>query len=141
MPVAVEVGAPASPGPIVAYNDGALAVAADNATLGDILAGVQKSTGAIIDAPLLEERVSVQILPGAPVRVIGDLLAGMQLNYVILGGTSDQDRLQYIFVSRKSNVEAPTPVMRTVADAREREQKRFAEETGGDEGVWENRPQ
>jgi hypothetical protein len=130
--------------PIVVYYDGLLAVTAQDAALGDILESVHASTDALVDAPALEEHVSVQLMPRAPVQVIASLLEGMNLNYVILGGTSEQDRLRYLAVSRKPTVaEAPVAsVQRDLsADARLREATHFAEETGGDEGVWENEPQ
>jgi hypothetical protein len=134
---------PALP-PIVVYYDGLLAVTAQDAALGDILESVHASTGALVDAPALKEHVSVQLMPQAPVQIIASLLEGMHLNYVIVGGTSEQDLLRYLVVSRRPLVdEAPVPAVQRdlSADRRLREAARFAEYTGGDEGVWENKPQ
>ncbi|MFZ3266271.1 MAG: hypothetical protein WA172_19855 [Terriglobales bacterium] len=128
---------------VVDYNNGLLAVTAQDAALGDILESLHASTGALVDSPALQEHVSVQLMPRTPVQVIASLLEGMQLNYVIVGGTSEQDRLQHLIVRRRPKaVEPPAAVVQEdlTADARLREAARFAEETGGDEGVWENEP-
>jgi hypothetical protein len=133
---------------VALYHDGWLALTAENAPLGDILERIHESTGAVIEAPVLEERVSVQLQPQPPVQTIAALFEGMHLNYAILGGTSDQDRLQQIIVTLKpapgsqSDVPAGTPGLETAAvEARARALARFAEQTGGDEGVWDNGPQ
>jgi hypothetical protein len=132
------------PPPVVAYRE---ALTAQNAPLSDILERVHESTGAVIEAPVLEERVSVQLGPHPPVLVIAALLEGTHLNYAILGGTSDQDRLQIVIVTPEpaagSQAAAPAPapgVEEMAAEARARALSRFTDETGGDEGVWDNRP-
>jgi hypothetical protein len=130
--------------PIASYHEGSLAVEAQNAALGDILESIHESTGAVIDAPLLEERVSVQLGPRPPAEAIVGLLDGMHLNYVILGGTSEQDRLLHIIVTPKSAAIAEfggPAVDNSAAEARTRALNRFSEETGGDEGVWDDVPQ
>lgn len=129
---------------ITSYYEGSLAVSAQSAPLGDILEGIRASTGAIIEAPALDERVSVQLGPQPTVQAIIALLEGMHLNYVIFGGTSDQDRLQRIIVTPKPALvaDASGAARETMAaEARVRAVARFTEETGGDEGVWENIPQ
>ena len=141
---------PPRPPPVAVYREGSLSLTAQNAPLGDILERVRESTGAVVEAPLLEERVSIQLGPQPPVQAITALLEGMHLNYVILGGTSDQDRLQYIIITTRpqpagdSQSAAPAPARgleEVAAKAQARALVRFAEETGGDEGVWDNRPQ
>jgi len=136
----------AEPPPVAVYHEGSLSLTAQNASLGDILERVRESTGAVVEAPVLEERVSIQLGPQPPVQAITALLEGMHLNYVILGGTSDQDRLQYIIITIRpklaadSQSAAPTPA-RGLEEVAARALIRFTEETGGDEGVWDNRPQ
>jgi len=130
--------------PITSYHEGALAVEAQDATLGDILQSIHDSTGAVIDAPVLNERVSVQLGPRPPAQAIVGLLEGMDVNYVILGGTSDQDRLLHIIVTPKTGPSPPSggPALdKPAAEARTRALNRFSEETGGDEGVWDDGPQ
>jgi hypothetical protein len=138
--VAVNSEPPALP-LTVAYQEGLLAVTAKDTSLGEILEYVHESTGALIDAPALDEHISVELLPRIPVQVIASLLEGMQLNYVIVGGTSEQDRLQSLIISKRPPVaEIPAVDVQRDAEARVRAAAHFAEETGGDEGVWENGP-
>lgn len=130
--------------PIASYHEGSLAVEAQNATLGDVLESIRVSTGAVIDAPVLEERVSVQLGPRPPAQAIVGLLEGLHLNYVILGGTSEQDRLLHIIVTPKTAAIAEfggPPVDNSATEARTHALNRFSEETGGDEGVWDDVPQ
>jgi hypothetical protein len=137
-----------APSAVAVYHNGWLALTAENAVLGDILERIHESTGAVIEAPVLEERISVQLQPQPPVQTIAALFEGMHLNYAILGGTSDQDRLQQIIVTLKpapgsqGDVPDRTPALEAAAvEARARALARFAEQTGGDEGVWDNGPQ
>jgi hypothetical protein len=130
--------------PIAWYHEGSLAVEAQDATLGDILQSIHESTGALIDAPVLDERVSVQLGPRPPAQAIVGLLEGTHLNYVILGGTSDQDRLLHIIVTPKTAASSEfgsAALDKPAAEARTRALNRFSEETGGDEGVWGDGPQ
>jgi len=133
-----------TPSAIAMYQDGRLALTAQDVPLGDILERIGESTGAVIEAPVLEERVSVQLDPQPPVQAIAALFEGMHLNYAILGGTSDQDPLQQIIVTLKaapgSQSDVPNRglgVEGTTVEAWARTMARFAEETGGDEGVWD----
>jgi hypothetical protein len=81
---------PAAP-PKVTYEDGMLAIAAQNATLGEILRDVHQLTGATIDIPPsgANERVVVQLGPGAPRDVLAALLNGTSFNYVMMGSASN----------------------------------------------------
>lgn len=77
--------------PKVTYQNGLLTIAAENATLGEILSDVRSLTGASIDIPQggASERVIAQLGPGAPRDVLALLLNGTSFNYVMLGSTSD----------------------------------------------------
>ncbi len=77
--------------PKVSYENGMLTIAAQNATLGEILQNVRQLTGATIDVPPAgaNERVVVQLGPGAPRDVLAALLNGTSFNYVMLGSSSD----------------------------------------------------
>jgi hypothetical protein len=81
---------PAAP-PKVTYENGMLAIAAQNATLGEILRDVHQLTGATIDTPPsgANERVVVQLGPGAPRDVLAALLNGTSFNYVMMGSASN----------------------------------------------------
>src|SRR5271155_1400283 len=98
---------PAAPSPalapatslVVAYKDGALAITSQSATLSEIFGRIHECTGAVIEAPALDESVSVQLGPEPPADVIAALLEGLPLNYAILGGASDQQRIERIIVT------------------------------------------
>ena len=77
--------------PKVTFENGMLSIAAQNATLGEILRNVHQLTGATIDVPPAgaNERVVVQLGPGAPRDVLAALLNGTSFNYVMLGSATD----------------------------------------------------
>lgn len=91
--------------PRVTYQNGLLTIAAQNATLGEILREVRKLTGASIDVPQAGagERVVVQIGPGAPRDVLALLLNGTSFNYVMLGSTSDPTAVATVLLTLKSS--------------------------------------
>jgi len=93
---------PAAP-PKVVYNNGQLSIAAQNATLGDILREVHKVTGATIDTPPAgaNERVVVQLGPGSPRSVLATLLNGTSFNYVMLGSPSDPTTVSEVMLSSR----------------------------------------
>jgi hypothetical protein len=138
----------ASPAPVVVYRDGLLGITAQNARLRDVLDQIRESTGATVEFPGLEERISAHIRPRPPAQVVAELLEGLHLNYAILGGTNNRNRIERIIVTLeppRSLQLGAAPQIRVLEDAaakaRAQAQIQFVEETGGDEGVWENRPQ
>jgi hypothetical protein len=92
---------PAAP-PIVTYQNGLLSIAAQNATLGEILRDVRKLTGASIDIPQnANDRVVTQLGPGAPRDVLAQLLNGTSFNYVMAGSASDPNAVASVILSSK----------------------------------------
>jgi hypothetical protein len=89
--------------PRVTYQNGLLAIAAQNSTLGEILRDVRKLTGASVDMPqgATGERVIAQLGPGAPRDVLALLLNGTSFNYVMLGSTADPAAVATIVLSVK----------------------------------------
>jgi hypothetical protein len=100
---------PSRPPPVVVYEEGALSISAENATLREIFDSVRESTGAAIDAPVTEERITVHLGPQPPVELIAALLEGTHLNYAILGGTGPTDRVLRIIVMPKAAGAPPSP--------------------------------
>ena len=89
--------------PKITYQNGLLSIAAQNSTLGEILREVRNLTGASIEVPSggANERVVVQLGPGAPRDVLAALLNGTSYNYVMLGSTSDPTAVATVLLSLK----------------------------------------
>ena len=128
------------PPPLVqaVYQEGALSITAEDATLREIFDSVRQSTGAAIDAPASEERMSVHLGPQAPVQVIAALLEGTPFNYAILGGTGPADRVLRIIVVPKPVGAPPASLAKSEEAAARVRAKTHRVETGGDEGAWDN---
>ena len=94
---------PATP-PDVQFRQGQLTITASNSTLGDILRGVHKETGASIDVPgNATERVVGQFGPGPARDVLASLLNGSHFNYVLLGSSENFQALDRVILTSKSS--------------------------------------
>jgi len=101
-----------SAAPKVTYQNGMLAIAAQNATLGEILRDVRQLTGATIDIPPggANDRVVVQLGPGTPRDVLVALLNGTSFNYVMLGSPSDPKAVASVVLTSRPGGEVQTAV-------------------------------
>jgi len=131
-----------APSAVVSYQNGLLTITAENASLQQIVEKVGDSTGATIDSPALNERVTVRLGPQPPAAVIAALLEGSRVNYVIVGG-ADQNTIKAIQITPMPAAEperaAPAPPPSPDAEAAATMAKAlFIAQTGGDEGVWDN---
>jgi len=147
IPAAVESRPAPPPSAVVAYQNGLLTITAQNATLREIMDRVRESTGALVEVPALNERVTVQLGPHPPAIVIAALLEGSPVNYVIVGGAGDDNAIRAIQVTSESAAgpdPAPSPAVAEAEAAAAAEAARaralFIAQTGGDEGVWDNEP-
>ena len=130
---------PSRPPPVVAvYEEGVLSIAAENATLREIFDSVRESTGAAIDAPVTEERITVHLGPQPPVELIAALLEGTHLNYAILGGTGPTDRVLRIIVLPKAAGAPPSPNPNSENLAARALTEMHRAQTGSGEGAWDN---
>lgn len=94
---------PAAPAQ-VSYQGGLLTISAQNSSLAEILRGVRKLTGASIEIPQgsgANERVVVNLGPGAPRDVLAALLNGSAFNYVMLGSSSDPTALSSVILTAR----------------------------------------
>lgn len=107
---------PAAP-PTVSYENGMLSIAAQNATLGEILQNVRKLTGATIDVPPAgaNERVVAQLGPGAPRDVLAALLNGTSFNYVMLGSPADPRSVATVVLTSRPGGPVQTAANTSVA--------------------------
>ncbi len=87
----------------VDFANGMLTIHANNATLSEVLFQIQKKTGAEIAIPAgtEQDRVAEDFGPGTPSEVIGQLLNGSGLNFVIVGSETDPNQLRSVLLSRK----------------------------------------
>ena len=130
---------PSRPPLVVAvYEEGVLSIAAENATLREIFDSVRESTGAAIDAPVTEERITVHLGPQPPVELIAALLEGTHLNYAILGGTGPTDRVLRIIVLPKAAGAPPSPNPNSENVAARARTEMHRAQTGSGEGAWDN---
>jgi hypothetical protein len=88
----------------VVFARGLLTIHAQNATLSEVLFQIQKQTGAEIAIPAgtEQDRVAADFGPGTPSTVMGDLLNGSGLNFVVVGSASDPNQLRSVILSRKT---------------------------------------
>jgi hypothetical protein len=100
----------------VSYQNGLLAISAQNSTLGEILRDVRNLTGTTIDIPPgsgANERVVTHLGPGAPWDVLTRLLNGSSFNYVMLGSSADPTAISSVFLTAKTKAAAE---IQTAAD-------------------------
>ncbi len=90
-------------GVTVEFANGMLTIHANNATLSEVLFQIQKKTGAEIAIPAgtEQDRVAEDFGPATPGEVIGQLLNGSGLNFVIVGSEADPTQLRSVILSRK----------------------------------------
>ena len=92
----------------VQFVNGMLSVQATGATLSEVLFQIQKQTGAEIAIPSGTEqaRVAADFGPGPAREVLGELLTGSGLNFVVVGSETDPKALRSVILSRKSDAPA-----------------------------------
>jgi hypothetical protein len=113
---------------VVTYQRGALAITTHEAPLREILDRVGEATGAIVEAPDSEQRISVTVAAEAPVQAIAALLDGLHLDYAMLGGTGEGDPVRRIIIAPRGSPMRGGPLA-AAADA-----------SGGDKGAMEAPP-
>jgi AMIN domain len=92
----------------VQFADGLLSIQANGASLSEVLFQVQKVTGAEIAIPsgTEQDRVAANFGPGTAGDVLGELLNGSGMNFVVVGSETDPKVLRSVILTRKSD--APT---------------------------------
>jgi hypothetical protein len=92
--------------PQVSYENGQLLIDAKNSTLRDILAAVEKNTGATFDISSgdTSERVVGRLGPGPARDVMTDLLNGSHFNYVMLSPANDPSALSRVVLTARGSV-------------------------------------
>jgi hypothetical protein len=126
-PPVVKTIAATAPVPIkgvrVRFANGQLEIHAHDSTLSEVLFQIQKQTGAEIAIPAgtEQERVFVDAGPAPASQVLGELLNGSSLNFVVVGSESDPNALRSVILSRRNGFAefvpsyAPPPTARNFA--------------------------
>jgi len=96
-------------GATVQFANGQLTIHANNATLSEVLFQIQKITGAEIAIPAgtEQDRVAADFGPGTASEVMGELLNGTGLNFVVVGSAADPNQLRSVILSRKTGGSDP----------------------------------
>ena len=102
-------------GVTVQFANGQLAIHATNATLSEVLFQIQKCTGAEIAIPAgsEQERVAADFGPGTASDVMGQLLNGTGLNFVVVGSPSNPNQLRSVILTRKTGGADPPAAFAT----------------------------
>ena len=88
--------------PRVSYMGGLLTVAAENATLADILKAVGTVTHASLEGTQPDmERVFGQFGPAAPRQVLNSILNGTRYDFILVGSVDDPGSVERIMLSSK----------------------------------------
>jgi hypothetical protein len=104
----------------VQFANGLLSIHATGATLSEVLFQIQKQTGAEIAIPAGTERdrVASDFGPGPASEVLGELLNGSGLNFVVVGSAADPTALRSVILSRKLDApSAPIAIPQTYTPA------------------------
>ena len=108
--------APPRKGLSIEFADGLMRIHSAGATLSEILFQIQKVTGAEIAIPAgtEQDKVAADFGPGPASEVLGELLNGTGLNFVVVGSEADHHMLRSVILSRKSETqENPSSVAQT----------------------------
>ncbi len=100
--------------PQVSLSNGMLSIVAENSTLGDVLNGIHKATGASVDIPpaASAERVVVNIGPTEPRDALQQLLSGSKFDYIIVGSPENDAALaKVILTARSGAASGPSPAV------------------------------
>ena len=106
---AVEIELAPVPPLVVSFKAGLLTISANKASLSDILAAVQKRTGANIElAPGADqEKVVAEIGPASAPEVLSRLLNGSRFNFLILSSPTDPNTLDRVILSTRPDGAGP----------------------------------
>jgi hypothetical protein len=89
--------------PQVTFEGGQLTISAPNSTLADILSAVRARIGTKVEFPssASQERVALQLGPGAPRDVLAQLLHGSPFDYILLGSEKDPNEVTQVVLTRR----------------------------------------
>lgn len=95
----------------VQFANGLLTIHSSDATLSEVLFQIQKQTGAEIAIPsgTEQQRVAADFGPAPASEVLGELLNGSGMNFVVVGSEADPNKLRSVILTQKTGGIEPTP--------------------------------
>jgi AMIN domain-containing protein len=98
-------------GASVQFANGLLTIHANGATLSEVLFQIQKQTGAEIAIPsgTEQDRVAANFGPGPASEVLGELLNGTGLNFVVVGSEADPKALRSVILTHNAGNQQTAP--------------------------------
>lgn len=112
-PPNAEVSAEQTAKTTVTYVDGKLTISANNSTFQEILDAVKKQTGVKIEgAPVVDaSRITVQLGPDDPLKVLANLIYGSRFNYIIVSARSETRPEKIVLMVRDTNQLVSAPLV------------------------------
>lgn len=90
----------------VDFQNGLLTIRAQKATLGQVLAEIQRKTGAEVTIPpeAQQEKIVADIGPAPPNIALASLLDGSNFDFILVGSEKDPNNLHTILLTPRGNV-------------------------------------
>jgi hypothetical protein len=97
--------------PIVVYENGQLTITAENVPLSEIMSALHSLMGAEVDLPVgaSDERVWAHLGPGPARKILSDLLANTDLDYIIQGSAHDSNGIHSVTLTIRTDVAPGKP--------------------------------
>lgn len=108
-PAAADAAPHAAAAPLVTYEHGQLTIIAENASLSDIMAALHSAMGTQVDMPAgsSSERVWVHLGPGSAHKILSDLFANTDLDYIVQGSPTDPGAIRSVALSVRAPDSGP----------------------------------
>ena len=95
--------------PLVTYEQGKLTIVAENASLSDVMAALHSAMGTEVDMPAgsSSERVWAHLGPGSAHKILSDLFANTDLDYIVQGSPTEAGGIRSVTLSMRTPDAAP----------------------------------
>jgi hypothetical protein len=95
--------------PLVTFENGQLTIVAENVSLAEVMAAIHNAMGTQVEIPpgSSTDRVWAHLGPGSAHRILSDLLANTELDYIIQGSPSDNGGIRSVTLSVRAPDSGP----------------------------------
>jgi len=103
-PAAADIAPHAATTPLVTYEHGQLSIVAENASLSEVMAALHIAMGTEVDIPAgsASERVWAHLGPGSAHKILIDLFANTDLDYIVQGSPTDAGGIRSVTLSLRA---------------------------------------